>query len=181
MCSLAYKNLLLSVDYGWSVVNRLVILAPPLVGKEPHPKSQALPLMLASRLIVSDTYLGLWWQLNSPHHLQTGRSSPRRTSFVAVSLLWRNRGLAHCCELTNIIPYLILKQTLGAWEGKRTNRWSRPPHVCYEKPQKMVWFCKEATGAMSCSWISPCLSALRFQIYVHINCCCLLLHLYGSL
>lgn len=52
------------------------------------------------------------------------------------------------------------------------------PWVCYEKPQEVVQFCKEATGTMSCVWISACVSVLCFQLYRHIN---LLLHLYSSL
>lgn len=55
------------------------------------------------------------------------------------------------------------------------------PCVCCGKPQEVVRFCKEAMGTVSCLWISACVSVLCFQLYLHINCCCLLLHLYSSL
>lgn len=54
-----------------------------------------------------------------------------------------------------------------------------PPCVCCEKSQEVVQVCKDAMAAMSCLWISVCLSILCLQVYIPINCCCLLLHLYS--
>lgn len=44
--------------------------------------------------------------------------------------------------------------------------------VCYEKPQEVPQFCKEAMGMKSCLWLSMCLSrAFRFTFILSVVAC----------